>query len=319
MRVFLAKSLFVTAALAMSPAAFAQEPVVAPAAPTAEGGHGDHGAVKAEVAVPEQTAVPAPEAHAPVEGIPAPADHAVDHAAMGHEMPSAHGDAAHGAAADHGGGHHEDPSLHYNFFEGLPFGYPNKDALGGPLGDGKMGVGDHAVAVEHEEKMNAPFILMVFNFAILMLLLAKFAGPAARKAAETRSDTIKNALEESARLRKEAAAKLDEYKTKLADADKQIAKMVEDMRASAEADKARTLAAADAQAAAMKRDAEARIAAEIDRARAMLKQEVAAAAAAAAEKVMRERANASDHTKLVDTFIADLMRAPAGGANKENR
>jgi F-type H+-transporting ATPase subunit b len=225
--------------------------------------------------------------------------------------------------ATHEGGH-EDPSANFNWFKGIPFGYKNYDAKGGPLGDGKLGPGPQAPTVdaEHEEKMSAPFILMFVNFGLLLFILAKFAGPAARKAAESRSDQIKNALEESAKLRQQAAAKLEEYKTKLSDADAQIAKLVAEMKADAAADKARILSAAETQATALKRDAEIRIAAEITRARAELRNEVARAATASAEKVLRERANAADHTKLVDTFISDLMRVPHDGANKagkENR
>ncbi|HPH65413.1 MAG TPA: ATP synthase F0 subunit B [Kofleriaceae bacterium] len=232
--------------------------------------------------------------------------------------PGAHG--AEHAGGEHGGGHHADPSANFNWFKGIPFGYNSMDAKGGPLGDGKLGEGPNAPAVspQEEEKMNAPFILMFVNFGILLIILAKFAGPAARKMAETRSDQIKNALDESARLRQEASDKLDEYKTKLADADAQINKMVEDMRAVAEADKNRILENANVQAEAMKRDAESRIAAEITRARAELKREVSLAATAAAEKMLRERANGSDHTKLVDSFIADLMNVPADNT-KERR
>ena len=113
--------------------------------------------------------------------------------------PGAHG--AEHAGAAHGGGHHEDPSANFNWFKGIPFGYNSMDAKGGPLGDGKLGEGPNAPAVSppEEEKMNAPFILMFVNFGILLIILAKFAGPAARKMAETRSDQIKNALDESAR------------------------------------------------------------------------------------------------------------------------
>ncbi len=243
--------------------------------------------------------------------------HEAGHAAGGHEA-AGHEAAGH-EAAGHGGGH-EDPSQNFNWFKGIPFGYYSLDAKGGPLGDGKLGTGPDAptVSAADEEKMSAPFILMFVNFGILLLILAKFAGPAARKMAESRSDQIKNALEESAKLRQQASAKLEEYKTKLADADAQINKMVADMRASADADKTRILDNAAKQAEALKRDAEARIAAEIARARIELKREVSIAAAAAAEKMLRERVTGADQTKLVDTFIADLMQVPVA-TSKEQR
>ena len=265
-------------------------------------------------------------AHADVPPMP-PEHGAVEqggHAEAGHEAGHAEGGAGHAGggheAGCHGGGHDADPSQNFNWFKGIPFGYYSLDAKGGPLGDGKLGTGPDAptVSAAEEEKMSAPFILMFVNFGILLLILAKFAGPAARKMAESRSDQIKNALEESAKLRQQASDKLEEYKTKLADADAQISKMVTDMRTAAEADKTRILDNAAKQAEALKRDAEARIAAEIARARIELKREVSIAAAVAAEKMVRERATGADQTKLVDTFIADLMQVPAA-TSKEQR
>jgi F-type H+-transporting ATPase subunit b len=218
--------------------------------------------------------------------------------------------AAPAAAHDgHGGGHgHHDPSKHYNFFS---LSYRNKDQAGGKMGDGLVG---DVPASEHnaEEPMSAPFVLMLLNFGVLLVLLAKFGGPAARKMAETRSDEIKNALDEAAKLRKQAAAKLDEYNAKLSQSEAEMEAMLKGMRADAEADKARILAAADAQAAAVKRDAELRIAAEIQRARAELSREVALAAASAAEKLVREKINATDQASLVDGFIRDVEAAALG-------
>ena len=50
------------------------------------------------------------------------------------------------------------------------------------------------------------FILL--NFALLLIILAKYGAPAARKVAQDRHDQIKSALDEAAKLRDEAAKKL---------------------------------------------------------------------------------------------------------------
>lgn len=227
-----------------------------------------------------------------------------------HGGDDAHGGGAHGDQAHdggHGGGHH-DPSHDFNWFK---LGYRGKDVKGGPLGDGKLG--DQPLAPGHaEEPMSAPFVLMLLNFGILLVILAKLGGPAARKMAETRSDEIKSALDEAAKLRKQAQAKLDEYSSKLAASEAEMASMLSGMRADAEADKQRILAAADKQAAATKRDAELRIAAEIERARAELAREVAVAAAVVAEKLVREKITAADQAGLVDTFVRDVEAAARG-------
>jgi F-type H+-transporting ATPase subunit b len=210
----------------------------------------------------------------------------------GHTV-GAHGDAAHGA-------HHADPSKHFNWFD---VGYKKKDIAGGKLGDGEQN------GEPGEEPMSAPFALMLLNFGILLVILAKLGGPAARKMAETRSDQIKGALDEAAKLRQAAADKLDEYSTKLTAAEAEMKSMLDGMRADAEAERARIVTAAEAQAAAVKKDAEQRIAAEIQRARVELAREVSLAATAAAEQLLRDKATAADHTKLIDTFVKDVEAA----------
>ncbi|MEZ4362054.1 MAG: ATP synthase F0 subunit B [Kofleriaceae bacterium] len=235
---------------------------------------------------------------------PAWAQHGEAEAAHGEAAhgEAAHGEAAHGEAA-HGGGHHEDASKTFNFTHLMYWG---KDRYGGKLGDGVEGPDNTP-----EQPMSAPFILMLVNFGLLLILLAKVGGPAARKMAEGRSDQIKHALDEAGALRSKAAAKLAEYETRLADADAEIAKMVEGMRADAESEKQRIAKAAADAAAAMQRDAELRIAAEIERARFELRAEVTAAAIAAAEKVLAQKTTAADQGKLFEQYLGDLQRVTA--------
>ncbi|MBK9071952.1 MAG: ATP synthase F0 subunit B [Myxococcales bacterium] len=212
----------------------------------------------------------------------------------------------HGEAAHHG---HHDPSQNFNWVTGGLFGYKKLDAAGGPLGDGKMGEGDHAEPLtggEKETPMSAPFIFALVNFAILLWILGAKAWPVVQKLAADRSDGIKSALDEARVLREAAQAKLAEYDAKLAASAADMDKLVADMKADAENEKRRILAAADEQAAAMKKDVEQRIAAEITRARTELQREVAVAAAAAAETMLRSAASAGDQTALVAQFQKDL-------------
>jgi F-type H+-transporting ATPase subunit b len=220
--------------------------------------------------------------------------------------PEGHGKAAPG---------HGDPSKHFKFFGG-PTSHNGKDVAGGPFGDGKNKNPATGESVPGEEEpMSAPFIFMILNFVILLALLAKFGGPPARKMAAERHDQIKAALDEAAKLRKQAADKLAEYEGKLKAADAEIAKLVEGMRADAEADKKRILETAERQAAQMKREAEQHIAAEIELARAALTREVTAAATAAATQILRDKVTAGDQQQLVGAFIGELQ----GGARKEAR
>jgi F-type H+-transporting ATPase subunit b len=214
---------------------------------------------------------------------------------------------------------HGDPTQHFNFVgieSGHLFDYKGKDEYGGPMGDGKMVDPRTGRVVREEEPASPPFVFMILNFALLLALLAWKGRPVAQKAAADRHDMIKQALDEAADLRKQAAAKLAEYESRLKKADAQIQEMVENMRAIARSDEERILAAAEAQAVMMRRDAELRIAAEIELARAQLTREVTAAAVAATEKLLRDKMTAGDQQQLVNAFIADVQRstgAPGAG------
>ncbi len=261
-----------------------------------------------------------------------------DHAPHGGAMAADQPHVGANADGDHVGGHHEDPTKHFNW-AGNWFSYRNKDVYGGPLGDAKMVDHDgnvvmHAkektvpdpanpgktkvitvMEVAEEEGMSPPFVFMLLNFGILLLILGKFGGPIAGKLARDRHDQIKTALDEAAKLRDQAQSKLTEYETRIKDVDAEVKKLVDGIRADADADKARILAAAAKQAEQMKRDADQRIAAEIDIARAALQREVAVAATGATEKLLREKLTGDDQTKLVTTFIGSV----AAGPSKEAR
>jgi len=246
----------------------------------------------------------------------AEADRAVKGAAGDSATPEGPGSEHHAEASGpgHEAAHEEgDPSKHFNFFGLEPwhlFDYMGKDELGGKFGDNKMTDPESGRVIPEEEPASPPFVFMLLNFALLLGLLAWKAVPFGRKTAEDRHDLIKSALDEAAKLRQQAADKLAEYDQRLKTADAEIQQLVAGMRADAEADKRRILAAAETQAAQMKRDAELRIAAEIESARAQLAREVSVAAAAATEKMLREKMTPSDQQNLVNAFLADVQRAP---------
>jgi F-type H+-transporting ATPase subunit b len=204
----------------------------------------------------------------------------------------------------HAAHHYHDPSKDFRFF-GPPFGHSKRDVKGTPYGDGVM-VDAHGDTVP-EEPMSAPFIYLVLNFALMLFILMKFGGPIAKKTAADRHDQIKTALDEAAKLRKQAADKLAEYESRLKDADSEIKRLVDGMRADAEADKVRILENAGRQAAQMKKDAEQRIAAEIEYARAALTKEVTAAATKATEELLKKKMVPGDQQKLITSFISDIQ------------
>jgi F-type H+-transporting ATPase subunit b len=208
-----------------------------------------------------------------------------------------------------------DPTEHFNwlgFKTGHLFDYIGKDEYGGKFGDDQMTRKDGSLVMnekgekEEEEPASPPFIFMLINFGIFLLILAKTLLPAGQKMSAERHDQIKNALDEAAKLREQAAKKLAEYETRIKDVDGEVKKIVDDIRAAAEEDKKRILENAERQAKQMQHDAELRIAAEIEMARAKLSREVAVAASAATEKLLREKVTPDDQKKLVGNFISGM-------------
>ena len=199
-----------------------------------------------------------------------------------------------------------DPTKHFNFWN---VHYAGKDEYGQNFGDGYEITPD-GKKLDEEEPMSPPFIFLLLNFALLLIILGKYGAPVARKLAEDRHDQIKNAIDEAAKLRDQAAAKLAELQKKVEGLDAEIKKLVDGIRTDAEAHKARIHEAGAVQSAQMKRDAELRIAAEIDLARHQLAKEVSAAAANATEKLLREKATPEDHRKLVGSFITSVETQP---------
>jgi F-type H+-transporting ATPase subunit b len=286
------KKLLIAALLATPVYAFAQE-----AAPAA-----DQQPPAADQAPPAADQAPTPAPHEET-----PAGEAHPEQATGEHAAEAH--------AEHGGAHgNVDPTKEFNWASDW-FSYSKKDVYGGKLGDGQMTdphtgqpvIDAHTGKPAEEEPMSAPFAFMLLNFGILLIILAKFGGPVARKMAKDRHDQIKTALDDAAKLREQAAQKLAEYETRIKDVDDEVKKLVDGIRADAEADKKRILEAAATQAALMKRDAELRIAAEIELARTQLSREVAAAAAGATEKLLKEKVTGDDQNKLVNTFLTNVQ------------
>ncbi len=198
-----------------------------------------------------------------------------------------HGEAGHGDQGDE----HGQPAEH-------------GDAQGGGhAAGGGLNFADFGYRDAHKDP---PLILALINFGLLLALLGWKLAPALREYWAKKSDTIRDGLEEGARLRKEAEAKLEEYGQRIKDVEREVDELISDIRAEAEEEKKQLFADAEAQAAATKKAAEERITAELAQAKRTIEREVVEAAVKAAEKLLRDNVGAGDQQKLVDGFIASL-------------
>ena len=194
------------------------------------------------------------------------------------------------------------PKPHVNWMD---FGYKDKNIHGEKL-------------EQDQPQMAPPLVAQLINFAIFLGLLVVLAGPKVTKHLRKTHSDVKTALEEAAMMKAEAAAKLEEYKKRISDVDREVDELVTSIKSDAEAERNRIVADAKAQSAALKRDAEERISASIGRAKAGLEAEVIAAAIAAAEGALQKHTSESDHQNLVEQFIVSLdsddPASPTGGS-----
>lgn len=153
-------------------------------------------------------------------------------------------------------------------------------------------------------------------FVILLVLFWKYVLPQARQALTERTTGIEGKLEQAERDRAEAEALLAQYRTQLAEANLEAARL----RAEAQAERTAIVDAARGEAtdaaALVKSQADASIEASRSRTKADLSREVGQLALDLAGKVVGESLTDDQRAKaVVDRFIAELeTAAPAGSA-----
>lgn len=219
------------------------------------------------------------------------ADH--DHAAAdpGH---GEHG-AAHGA--EHGGDHHV-PSFHdINWFYGV-------------LGERE---GVEPSFIYRPKGMPAPFGAYLLNAAILYFILFRLFKKPVADGLKARKASILRGMDEAARMRKDAQARLADYEHKLEHIDDEIERVRREMREAGEAERTRVLAEAREQRARMERDARLLVEQELAAARETLTREMVTSAVQSSVRLLEERLAGDDHQRLADEFLEAMKQAPAAG------
>jgi F-type H+-transporting ATPase subunit b len=142
-----------------------------------------------------------------------------------------------------------------------------------------------------------------FGFLVVFFFVAKFGYPAMKKSMDARTERIRSDLDAAEAQRTEADTLLADYRSQLADAKNESARIIEEARQSADA---------------LKRDQEARLqteladlrskaAADIDAAKvqaiADLRGEVASLAVGAAEVVVGRNLDQATQVQLIEDYI----------------
>ncbi|MCB2082477.1 MAG: hypothetical protein H6920_06985 [Sphingomonadaceae bacterium] len=153
----------------------------------------------------------------------------------------------------------------------------------------------------------APFQIVAVAMAVLILIMVWKKVPGMITGGlDAKIDAIRSQLDEAKKLRAEAEALRDEYKQKIAGAEKDAASMMENAQREADA----ILEKAEADSAAMverrKAMAESKIAAAERDAVEDVRNRAASAAATASRKLIADKHDAAADGKLADEVIAGL-------------
>jgi F0F1-type ATP synthase membrane subunit b/b' len=199
---------------------------------------------------------------------------------------------------DHGGGHagHAGDDPEHVGIKWLGDGF-----LGGPGEDGRTG-----------------FLIILINFALLMVVLERLLFRNLRRANAEKSDVIRLELDRATKARADAESLAQEYETKLSALEGEVASIRAAATASAEAERKHILAEAERAAEAIKRAATRAAEREAARVRAEIEREIATQALDRAEAAIRSSFGAADQRRLVDSWVADVsatkMSDSAGAA-----
>ncbi|MCU0574873.1 MAG: F0F1 ATP synthase subunit B [Syntrophobacteraceae bacterium] len=153
------------------------------------------------------------------------------------------------------------------------------------------------------------FALRTGNFAILAFILYKLLSKPLGNFLTSRREDIQKLLADLEAKKREAEEVSAEYRSRLAALDAETRKIVDELLAEGETEKAKILAAAERQAQYVRQQAELAAQQEVKAARDKLQEEIAELSIAAAEEILRKKLKADDQDRLVKDFMTRVVEA----------
>lgn len=153
----------------------------------------------------------------------------------------------------------------------------------------------------------------IINFAVLLWILEKILFKPLRNRTRDKHDTVKAEIEKASAAREEAEGVLAEYKGRLERLDAEIAELMADAKAKAEADRTRIVAAAKREADQITSAAKAAAERETATRRRQLEAEIVDRAVARAEALLRSKLTPADQRGMVDRYVEQLDAVNFGG------
>jgi F-type H+-transporting ATPase subunit b len=167
--------------------------------------------------------------------------------------------------------------------------------------------GEHAPSVDTKK-----LALQFLNFGVLVFILVWFGGRAINKSLAARHHQLKADLASAADLRAAAEAKLAKQEARLGSLEHEIADMRRGLKAEAEAEKVRLIAAAEERARRIKAETSFLVEQQVREAEQRLRRQSADTSLKVAEEILRRSIGTADQQRLLDTFISDIDHAVPG-------
>ncbi len=152
----------------------------------------------------------------------------------------------------------------------------------------------------------AELVYGAISFAIVYVILAKFAFPKMTEALENRAAAIQGKMEQADAALEQAKATEADYQAKIADAKGEANRIIEEAKSTAEALRRDIVAKAEAEASNIVARAQQEVTAERDRALQELRGEVSQLSVQLASKIVEKEIDASTHAELVNSYIDRL-------------
>ena len=166
---------------------------------------------------------------------------------------------------------------------------------------------------EHEPEIDGKKLgLQILNFAVLVGILVFFGGKAVNKALGARHEQLKADLASAAEARAAAEAKLAKQEARLGSLEAEIAELRRNLKAEAEAEKARLIEAAAERATRIKAETTFLIDQQVREADQRLRRESADAALKIAEDILRRSIGPADQQRLLETFVGNVAGPSTG-------
>ena len=154
--------------------------------------------------------------------------------------------------------------------------------------------------------LTSELVVSLVSFAVLFVVMWKFALPPITKMLDERAASIRESLEKAEQTRVEAERLLDEYKVQLDEARKEANRVIEQGRKVAETMKDDIVAKANEERESMLARARQEIEGEKRTAMADLQAQIADLSVAVAGRIIGSSLSADDHKALIEKYVAEV-------------